>query len=277
MEFKTLDDIQNYFNNKDSSFLKRHLEIYGNGIVARMGGKSNIKNEIIDLFPSNYTNMVYVEPFVGGGNILLAKETSRKEVINDIDKDLMIIYKGFKKYDKDKILNAINGVYNKKDFIKIREEDNTIKDGFKKFVNKFLIIRLSFYGKGNSFNSRHGDVEKISMSGNNFDRLKDVKMYNTDYGKVIEKYNNPDTFLYLDPPYEDSNSSHYKHHAFDFERLKQTLDHFRGKFLLSINDSKYIRDLFKDYNISTIQTSYIRGIKGGSQKAKIKELIIRHY
>ena len=46
------------------------------------GGKHYLKDFIISNFPAGYENMVYVEPFLGGGSILLNKKKSmRTEVL----------------------------------------------------------------------------------------------------------------------------------------------------------------------------------------------------
>lgn len=40
------------------------------------GGKWYLADWIISLFPVNYQYMVYCEPFLGGGSVLLKKEKS---------------------------------------------------------------------------------------------------------------------------------------------------------------------------------------------------------
>ena len=76
-------------------------------IVGRIGGKSRLKKKIISMFPDNYENMIYAEPFVGGGSIFFYKNPSKKEIINDIDKNVIDVYKLFKKYDSDDIFKAL--------------------------------------------------------------------------------------------------------------------------------------------------------------------------
>ena len=103
-----------------------------------------LKNTIIENFPDDYQNMIYVEPFVGGGSIIIKKEPSIKEIINDIDKDLITVYKGFKKYPMDKIKESTDGNYTKEDFYKIKESNPTTE--YNKFIRLFLLFRLSFFG-----------------------------------------------------------------------------------------------------------------------------------
>ena len=68
---------------------------------------------------------------------------------------------------------------------------------------------------------------------------------------AIYKYNNAETFFFLDQPYENTNKDFgYAEDAdFDFERLATLLRLIKGKFLMTINDSPDIRRLFKGFNI----------------------------
>ena len=67
-------------------------------LTARVGGKVLLKKKIVDeYFPSPGTYSTYVEPFVGGGSIYFYKnKDNHKEVINDIDQDIIDIFKVFK-------------------------------------------------------------------------------------------------------------------------------------------------------------------------------------
>ena len=80
------------------------MDLLGKGIVARVGGKSRLQQRIVNnYFPQNYEDLIYIEPFVGGGSIFFYKNNSKKDIINDLDKNLISVYKGFKKYDAEEI------------------------------------------------------------------------------------------------------------------------------------------------------------------------------
>jgi len=64
---------------------------------------------------------------------------------------------------------------------------------------------------------------------------------------VIEKYDKPETFFYLDPPYYSDPC--YKHNFSsldDYRKIDSVLSSIKGKFILSINDVPEIREVFKD-------------------------------
>jgi DNA adenine methylase len=104
------------------------------------------------------------------------------------------------------------------------------------------------------------------------ERLKDTIILNTSYENVIKEYDSPTTFFYLDPPYENSKkttSSRYE--SIDYTQLRDTLKSIQGKFLLSINDSPFIRELFKDFTIEEVETRYCL------KQRRVVELLIKNY
>jgi site-specific DNA-adenine methylase len=71
----------------------------------RIGGKSKIADKLIDLFPPLNSYKIYVEPFVGAGNVFFKKPylEGQLEVINDLDKDVYKVMKLLK--NRNKFLN----------------------------------------------------------------------------------------------------------------------------------------------------------------------------
>ena len=240
-------------------------------LIGRIGGKNLLKKKIVkDFFPKDYENMTYVEPFIGGGSIFFYKEPSVKEVINDKDKKLISIYKGFQKYDGDKISADVDGEYNKDLFEEIKESKP--KSEYGKFIKDLKLYKTSFFGKSKQYGSR-GYIK--SNYSEYKDRLKNVIILNKDYKEVIKKYDSPDTFFYLDPPYEKSIGL-YDHYELPIKDVYDVLKNIKGKFLLSYNDSLEAKKIFKDYYIDTIKTKYTNPFKGGHDR-EIDELIISNY
>ena len=61
--------------------------------ISRMGGKSKLRKTIIDLLPEH---TCYVELFFGAGWVFFGKEQSKTEVINDVDKELINLFRMIK-------------------------------------------------------------------------------------------------------------------------------------------------------------------------------------
>lgn len=81
-------------------------------------------------------------------------------------------------------------------------------------------------------------------------RLTRVFIENRGYEDIFKRFDKPDTFFYIDPPY-------YKgiFNRDDFEKLRDILAGLKGKFILSINDVAETRKLFKMFHIETVATS----------------------
>ena len=62
--------------------------------------------------------------------------------------------------------------------------------------------------------------------------------------------------FYLDPPYWGS-EDYYGKEAFtrdDFKQLAGTLSAIKGRFMLSLNDTEGVREIFADFNIEAVET-----------------------
>jgi DNA adenine methylase len=219
----------------------------------RLGGKSRLKLLILEHFPANYENMTYVEPFFGAGSVYFAKTPSVKEVINDLDKNMVILMRGFKKYDGNDISKTINGDHTKAEFRHILLSNPKGEYGI--FIKTLLLTKLSFFGKMTNFsnqrqiNSNYGDKYN--------ERMKDTIITNKDYREVVAQYDSPNTFFYFDPPYSMSKSERYYDGQYILiNEFFDVLDNIKGKFLFSYDDDDEAKRLFKNYNIKKVKTLY---------------------
>jgi DNA adenine methylase len=252
---------------------KINAQLMGSGLKApfgRTGGKNKLKKRIVDgYFPDDYENMIYVEPFLGAGSIYFYKNPSKKEVINDLDETIYNLIKGFQKYDATKIKNDVDGEYNKKEFEKIKQWNPSNEYG--NFIRNLILARMSFLSNGISFK---GD-RKINSNFEGYkERLKNTIILNKDYKEVIKKYDSPDTFFYLDPPYEHSEKL-YKNDTVPIVELYNLLSKIKGHFLISYNDSKEAKQLFKDYYIKYVYTTYEN--TRYTEKKRKREMLIADY
>jgi len=108
-------------------------------------------------------------------------------------------------------------------------------------------------------------------------RLSRVYVENMNYDLLIKRFDREGTFLYVDPPYYGC-EDYYGDGIFsrdDFARLQAVLADIKGKFLMSINDKPDIRQIFKDFYIEEVQTTYLTA--GANKKKRVTELLISNY
>jgi DNA adenine methylase len=107
-------------------------------------------------------------------------------------------------------------------------------------------------------------------------RLTRVYVENLDYREFIPRFDRPETFFYLDPPYYGC-ENYYGDGIFcreDFQKLRDLLSAVRGKFILSINDTPEIRSLFKGFKVAKEKTIYSATV---AAKKRVVELLISNF
>ena len=112
--------------------------------------------------------------------------------------------------------------------------------------------------------------------------LENVELTNLDYLDLINA-DGENVFLYLDPPYFSAQKSMLYgkkgnlHKNFDYERFADSLKSCKHKWLLTLDDCKYIRELFNFAKIQPLQFSYgMRNVNGNSTQIG-RELLIKNY
>jgi DNA adenine methylase len=230
----------------------------------RMGGKSLLAKKIIGYFPDTEDYDLYVEPFVGAGNIFFrtVPEEGIKEIINDKDQRVYRVLKGLQE-DSQKVNKGIKrGIVSKEYFEHIK--------GSKKPADIIMTIKSSFLSQGNTYAS----PRPIKTDYNEFfeDRLKGVTILNDDFSNVIKKYDSPRTLFYLDPPYESLRKKDYPDYCTP-EDVYKACKSIKGFFVLSYNDSSNIRRLFKEFKIIELKTLY----NHMSHNQTKQELLILNY
>lgn len=116
-------------------------------------------------------------------------------------------------------------------------------------------------------------LEKVKVAS---ERLQQVIIEKQDFEKIINRYDSPNTFFYLDPPYYTKEHLYDREDADAFtkhEEMAVLLRKIKGKFLLSYNNESYIKKLYKGFNIETVEAQYT--VSGSFQTQT--ELMIRNY
>lgn len=187
-----------------------------------MGSKNRIAKEILPIIlKDRKENQTYIEPFVGGGNIIDKVDGNR--VGGDINPYLIELFNGLKT-DRDLILEIPKSLYDE-----CRIEYNN------KTQNKYDMFTIAWVGYMGSANGRFfeggysGTSETkigtrrdyIKESINNIlkqkDVLKDVVFINCNYDNLDIPKN---SIVYCDPPYQNTKSYSYSKN-FDYEKFWQ--------------------------------------------------------
>jgi DNA adenine methylase len=143
--------------------------------------------------------------------------------------------------------------------------------------SKFIDLKGKYHSKFTSFKNKLKKPEWQKM----FERIDLVE--NMDFQEVIEKYDSPNTYFYVDPPYYVvGEGSYYSNHDFgrqDHERLANVLNGVQGKFSLSYYDFEQLHFFFPDniYRWERKEFAKAAAAKKGTKQNMGEELLIMNY
>jgi DNA adenine methylase len=185
------------------------------------GGKSRLASKVVALFPEH---RAYCEPFGGSGAVLLAKEPSRVEVYNDVDDQLVNLFRVIRDPEMCDRLQAVceRTLYARAEFKLALEPTSDPVERARRFLVR---QRMSRSGLGERWSwvvddSRRGmasvvrrwqaTVERLSAL---HQRLRTVQIEQADWREIFDRYDGPGSLFYVDPPYvpETRIGGHYPH------------------------------------------------------------------
>lgn len=266
------------------------------------GGKTQILSKIKELMPEEYNN--YFEPFVGGG-ALLFEIAPTSAYINDSNSELMCVYNCFKNdedfYSLLEELDKHEKNHNEEYYYMIREMDRDsdfmklpiyVRAARMLYLNKSCFNGLYRVNAKGYFNVPSGKKEKVNTyDRKNMNAIKDyfnnnhINVFNDDFEVVLRNAKSGD-FVYFDPPYdtldEKDSFTSYSKESFGKEEQKRLSEVFaelskKGvKCMLSNHNTKYINELYKDYDIHVISARRNINSKGNA-RGPIEEVIITNY
>lgn len=269
-------------------------EIVAKPFVKWVGGKTQLLEEVRRSLPNDLhmrTDVVYVEPFVGGGAVLFwilqAYPNITKAIINDVNVELICTYNVIKNQVDAliELLNSIQSQYipldevsRKKYYLEKRMLYNAKRTTDLETAALFIFLnRTCFNGlyrvnsKG-EFNVPHGKYAnpKICDRENLIavsQLLQKVDIYCGDFSDM-ERFANSNSIYYLDPPYkplsDTSSFTSYSKSGFDDEeqiRLRDFCTRIslrQSVFIASNSDSlddsgdSFFEKLYNCFNIKRV-------------------------
>ena len=247
-----------------------------------LGGKSRLAKQIIDRIPEHTCD---VEPFAGAAWVLFSKLESKVEVINDINNDVVTLYRCLQ-WHLEEFVRYFKWVLVARDeFERLKKAQPETLTDIQRSARFYYLQHTCFGGKLTSQAFGYGTTCRSRLNLLRIEetlsaahlRLARVYVERLPYAEVISRYDSPHTFFYIDPPYWGS-EGYYGKGVFsreDFQKLKACLGGIKGKFLLSLNDVPEIRETFSTFTFEPVETRYSCNNKGESVHAK--EVFIRNF
>ena len=279
-------------------------------MLSYIGGKSKIGKWIVDLYPQDMET--YVETFGGMFwcffNMDLDKFPNLKKVVyndfNPLNYNLFRCVQNPSELQRalDTIPVQQYGVDQTDEIYKTRFQDfqseifgsgftinypdylvaakyvyvlTQVFSGSKPETSSFIDLKGKYRSKYLSFR------DKLSKPNWVDHFLKITEVRNLDFGDVIDEFDSPKTYIYLDPPYWKT-ENYYSNHDFDredHERLANKLQSIQGKFSLSYYDFPLLHDWFPEgqYRWEKKQFAKAAAAKKGVKQNLAEELLILNY
>jgi DNA adenine methylase len=255
------------------------------------GGKSRAVDLIATLVPEFDE---YREPFLGGGSVFLylkQANTNKRFWVNDLYPELYAFWK--------MLQNDVNLLFNKiyewrlqfqngKELHKFLNENMKNFGDLERAAGFFIYNRITFSGTSLSggfsqaaFEGRFTDnsVHKLKQVA---ELLNETKITCLDYEELV-KAEGDNVFIFLDPPYFSATKSALygkngnMHKSFDHSRFAENMKNCHHKWLITYDDSPYIRDLFSFANIMSWDLTYGMRNVGKNSDQIGKEVFISNY
>ena len=249
------------------------------GPLPYIGGKRAIASKITALFPEHTT---YVEAFSGGAQVLFHKEPSKVEVLNDLDREVVNVFRICQQHYEE-LLRYLRFMLTSRTWFDLLENTapETLTDVQR--AARYLFLLKSTYA---GLVRRHTyTVRVVQPPGFNPERLPEritevharlarVQIECLPYEKILQKYDRPTTLFYLDPPYYGLKLYRYNLTHEDFVAMAERLRGLKGKFVLSLNDVPQVRAIFKSFRIREIELAYTSQKTAGR---RFREVLITNF
>ena len=252
--------------------------------ISYLGGKSRLAEKIVQRFPKHHC---YVEPFCGAAWVFFAKKPSAVEVLNDADGQLVNFWRVVKFHLPELFRYLRFTLVSRAGF---RADVETTPERLTDVQRAARYFRLQKMGYGGRTVGRTFGTSKQRPSafatGNKEERLEachrrlaQTTIEHLDAIECIEKYDSPETLFYLDPPYWKADFYAVSFAGEHFVRLRDALRVVQGKFILSLNDTPAVRELFQEFTIEPISTRYSIGnakVTARTRSEKRPELLVHN-
>lgn len=264
------------------------------------GGKRQLLNELMTRVPLEFNN--YLEPFLGGGTLLLNLQP-KSALVNDINNQLINVYRAIKS-DASDLIRAVSDLdlidTNKEVYYERREAFN--QKIHKKeldveaaalfiWLNKHCFNGLYRVNKSGLFNVPYNNkVSGKSIIPSNLEAMSqyfqenNIEFYNTDFMDITAMAKVGD-FVYFDSPYipesTTANFTDYTKDGFSYEDHLRLANNFKEldkqgvKLMLSNNNVPLVHELYEGYYITEVDVK--RAINSKATKRKGKEIIVTNY
>lgn len=249
-------------------------------IVPWIGGKRRLAKHILPLFPAH---TCYVEPFCGAAALYFLKTPSKIEVINDINGELVNLYRVVKHHLEEFVRQFKWALVSRQIYKWLQDTPEETLTDIQRAARFYYLQKQAFGGKvaDHTFGTSTTSAprfnllrieEELSMAHL---RLSRTLIEHLDWHQCIERYDRPHTLFYCDPPYWGTEGYGVDFPMSNYIHMAELAWSIKGKMIISVNDIPEMRQAFNGLNIQTVDISY--NLKVSGKATPRKELVICNF
>ena len=211
------------------------------------------------------------------------KEPSKVEVLNDINGDLINLYRVIKHHLEEFTRQFKWSLTSRQifDWLKITPPE-TLTD-IQRAARFFYLQKLSFGAKveNQTFGTATTSPLRLNLLRLEEDlsqahlRLTRATIEQQHWEKCIKRYDRPHTLFYCDPPYWGTEGYGVDFGLEQYDRLATLAKSIHGQMIVSVNDIPEMRKAFDGLDMQRVDVAYTIG--GGAKQRKFGELIVRNF
>jgi len=271
-------------------------------MISYIGGKSRMAKWISSYIPNDIE--IYVEVFGGAFWVYVNGDVHnrpnlKKVIYNDFNRYMVNLFECCKTPAEFHSFMKETESQNEELFYQYKKEvfdDNDVNNvtlGDMDFAMKYSYIVTQVFSGLNPEKSKFIDLKgKYKSKFDSFrgrlinpkftEKLKLIDVCeNMDYSEVIEKYDSPSTYFYVDPPYWKT-ENYYSLHDFDredHEKLCIQLKNIEGRFSLSYYDFELLGEWLPSDEFVWIRKEFMKAASArkDTKQNKGEELLIMNY
>ncbi|MBG6248249.1 MULTISPECIES: DNA adenine methylase [Symbiopectobacterium] len=247
-------------------------------IVPWIGGKRRLAKHILPLFPAH---TCYVEPFCGAAALYFLKHPSKAEVINDINGELVNLYRVVKHHLEEFVRQFKWALVSRQIYKWLQAVPEETLTDIQRAARFYYLQKQAFGGKVEEptfgtattapprFNLLRIE-EELSMAHL---RLSRTVIEHLNWVTCIQRYDRPHMLFYCDPPYWGTEGYGVGFGLENYDRMVQLAREIKGKMIISVNDIPEMRQAFDGLSLQSVGIKY--SLSG--KPAPRRELVICNF
>ncbi len=246
-------------------------------LVPWIGGKRRLAKRLLPIFPDH---SCYVEPFCGAAALFFLKEPVDSEVLNDINGDLVSLYRVVKHHLDEFVRQFRWALSSRQIYGWLNATSVETLTDIQRAARFYYLQKLGFGGKveGRTFGTATTSPPRLNLLRIEEDlsaahlRLSRTYIEHLEWSECIRRYDRPHSLFYCDPPYWGTEGYGVGFSLEEYDRMADLARTIQGRMVITVNDIPEMRKAFAGLRMETAEIQYTVG--GSTRSRPSSELII---